>query len=194
MMSNATTLPKWLAMGRSSTPTCPNTAYGSMKSDAEIELTKFRSHVSILRLSKVLTPQTPTIANWIEELKKRRPIAPFSDAVISPISLELALRALYELGEEFRSGLFQLSANKDISYATIARHLAHRFEVDPELVQPTTSGATGWKGEVFPVHTTLDCRRLTETIGIESPDPWLAVDEILSISSSKPHRNLDSNS
>jgi hypothetical protein len=82
-----------------------------------------------------------------------------------PVPLGFAVEALWLIGEGRFSGIFQVSGDRDISYAGLGRHL----EADPDLVQPTTSAAAGVALEHLPWHTTLDATRLQEVFSLGPP-------------------------
>jgi dTDP-4-dehydrorhamnose reductase len=82
------------------------------------------------------------------------------------------------IGEGRFSGIFQVSGDRDISYADLARHLARRLEADPDLVQPTTSVAAGVEMEHLPRHTTLDASRLQESFGLGPPGLATLLDDM----------------
>lgn len=161
---------------RTDEPTAPVTIYGRFKAAAEERLLALAGGVAVIRFGKVIHPANKMLRDWIAALTAGRPIAPFSDAVIAPVPLAMAIDSLRRLGEGRHAGLYQLSASADVSYADIARHLARRLGMDTALVRPTTTAAAGWQGEPFPQHTTLDSTALTNAVGVQPPDPLATVD------------------
>lgn len=159
-------------------PPVPLTEYGRIKACAETRLRALGSAVTVLRLSKVVDPQTTLICGWLSNLRSGKPVAPFLDARISPVSAELAVEALWRLGEDRIVGIHQLSALEDVSYAAIARRLARLWDLDEGLVRPTTTEAAKWQGEPFPQHTTLDSRSLNAATGIVAPHALAVVDSL----------------
>jgi hypothetical protein len=45
-------------------------------------------------------------------------------------------------------------------------------------VQPWTVAASGVGLEHVPLHTTLDDAAVRDRLGLDSPDPWAAIDEV----------------
>jgi dTDP-4-dehydrorhamnose reductase len=139
-------------------PTCPVTAYGRQKAEAEEKLLALSKRVSVLRLTKVLGPNHQLLTGWAEDLSAGRAIHPFCDVVIAPVSLEQTLDTLCGIAPRDASGVFQLSGDRDISYADAARTFASELGADPELVQPL---AGRHRLVVAPAtHTTLDTTSL----------------------------------
>ena len=161
---------------RAHEPTAPLTTYGRLKAVAEERLLALGGGVAVIRFARVIDPANKMLRDWIAHLTAGRQITPFSDAVIAPVPLALAVESLYRLGEGRRAGLYRLSATADASYADIAGHFAQRLGADPALVRPTTTAAVGWEGEPFPQHTTLDSTALTLAVGVQPPNPMEAID------------------
>jgi dTDP-4-dehydrorhamnose reductase len=74
--------------------------------------------------------------------------------------------------------ILQVSARADVSYADVATRLAARWGASPDLVLPTSAAELGLAIEHLPLHTTLDASAVRNTLGIEPPDPWAAIDEV----------------
>jgi dTDP-4-dehydrorhamnose reductase len=157
---------------------CPQTKYGRQKAEAERRLLALGEAVAVVRFTKVLNPQVPLVKRWMQALRQQQPIYPFSDLVLAPVPLVFAVEAMGLIGEGRFSGIFQVSGDRDISYADLARHLARRLEADPDLVQPTTSVAAGVEMEHLPRHTTLDASRLQESFGLGPPGLATLLDDM----------------
>lgn len=145
----------------------PRTVYGKLKSATERALLKLPS-VTILRLAPVMTPESPLVAGWIDDLRIGKPVHPYRNAFACPVSLDLAVRALTALGDGKHRGVFQLSADKAFGYDGLAFTIATRLGADARLVRPLR----GTTDEHYPVNTTLDVTSLTGTIGVKAPGPY----------------------
>ena len=161
---------------------CPTTEYGRQKAEVEGRLLAAGDQAAVVRLTKVLTPDMPLIAGWLEALKHGQVIRPCSDMVLSPLSLGFAAEVLWRVGSERVPRITQASGHEDITYAELAAHVAGRLGVAPDLVQPTTSAEAGLAVANVPRHTTLDTRRLRTVFALDVPGVWQTVDDVLGLS------------
>jgi dTDP-4-dehydrorhamnose reductase len=141
--------------------TCPVTAYGESKAIAEQKLLELANNVSIVRLSKVLTPNYPLIMKWLEELKAGRSIEPFNDLYLSPVAIKIVTMCLREIADGMLFGIIHLSGEEDVSYSFIAQCLADLIKAKPTLIRPkSVLSANGFASETLR-YTSLD---MTETM------------------------------
>jgi len=150
-------------------PVSPLTEYGRQKAELERLLLGAGSQTAVVRLTKVLSPETRLLREWAGKLRAGEAIHPFSDMVMAPITLDLAAEALLRVGERQAAGITQVSAVDDITYAAAARRLAACLRASEGLIQPILASAAGLAPEVAPTHTTLDTTRLCEEIGLQAP-------------------------
>jgi len=156
---------------------CPRTAYGRMKAEAEERLLALGG-TTVVRLTKVVGRTLPVIDRWRDSLGRGEPIRPLTDLVIAPVSLDLATTVIAAAAREPLGPILQVSARADVSYAEVAARLASRWHASPDLVLPSTAAELGLPIEHLPRHTTLDASAVRDTLGIEPPDPWAAIDEV----------------
>lgn len=152
---------------------CPQTEYGRQKAEAEKRLLKVGGPVRIVRLTKVIVPRAGLLTQWCSALQQGQSITPFSDMVMSPISLEYVTEALCRIGLGAENGIMQLSATGEITYEQAGRRLAARLGVADSLIHPTSAAG---KVEHLPAHVTLDASRFEHAYGLPAPDPWAAID------------------
>jgi len=157
---------------------CPVTAYGEMKAEAEELLLGTVATSCVVRLSKVIEPDMPLLAGWLNSLQAQRPIHPFSDLSMAPIPLRLAADLLARSCVSRTSGILQLSARDEVTYAEAANYLVTEAGLDGSCVQPTTAIASGLPREQVVLHTTLDSGRSDRLFGIPAPSPWVALDDV----------------
>ena len=119
----------------------PMTAYGHQKAEAEKILREFGDRVAIVRLTKVVHRAMPLLSDWAVALRRREVIRPYSDMVFSPIPLEYVVRALGSIAARRTGGIIHLSAETDVSYASLAASLAEQLNVTSDLVQPQLAPA-----------------------------------------------------
>jgi len=162
------------AFAKSFDPVDPQNEYGRQKAEAEDQLLKFGSKVAIVRFSKVITPEMPLLKCWIKELKAGNVIHPFSDMVISPVPISLAVSVIQKITKRQIPGIFQLSSSQDVTYSDLATHIALKLNFNKKLIHPISFRETGIT--YAPKNTTLDCSRLSE-LDILIPNIWSGVDE-----------------
>ena len=164
---------------RADAPRSPRTAYGRMKADAEEEILSLGDQACVVRLTKVTGSAMPILAKWREALGRGGPIRPLSDMVMAPISVKFVAAALEGIISHRLAGILQISAAADLPYADVARRLAMKLGCPMESVQPVTVAASGICLEHLPRYTTLDASAMRDRLGIEPPDPWVAVEEAI---------------
>jgi len=173
-----------VAFRRAEDPPCPLTEYGRQKAEVERQLLAYGDRAAVVRLTKVFSQPTALLAGWRAALEKGDTIRPFSDMVMAPVPLPFVVRALAQIGRVRRSRMFQISGNRDVTYAEAARYLAGRLGVDPKLVQPVQSIHASSTLDPLPAHTTLDTSRLRAELRLEPPDVWQAIDYAVGLRSS----------
>jgi dTDP-4-dehydrorhamnose reductase len=164
-----------VAFQRADAPASPRSEYGRQKAEVERQLRELPG-TCVVRLTKVLGPGAPLLAQWAAALRAGQPVRPLADLRMAPVPLEFAVEALLRLAVAPLEGIVQVSATEDITYEQAARHIAGRVQAAQSLVQPVTAAASGLYLEHLPAHTTLDATRLRTELGLTPPDPWAAVD------------------
>jgi dTDP-4-dehydrorhamnose reductase len=156
----------------------PNSLYGRQKRNAEMGLMAALSNVVIIRPSKVIIPHFSMFDQWCGELQAGRPITPFKDMLVAPVWLDTLADACARLVTAADvAGIYQLSAQRQISYADIAAHLAAAYGYDQELLHPVYAreklpSGISW----LPKFATLGCERLQAATGVIPPEPEAAID------------------
>ena len=157
----------------------PRCEYGKQKGEAEQGLSELTEKVAIVRFTKIIGPGMALIQNWIADLRQGKTIHPFSDMVLSPVSLQFAIEAIIAIMQRESYGLWQVSAMEDVSYEQMARYLAQKMGISQKLIAPIRVDQSGLRFETVPEHTTLDTTRLKEELGIEPPKTWDVLDDVL---------------
>ena len=164
---------------RADRPRHPTSIYGQLKSLAEDDLMQLGEGISVLRLTKVITPSTGFLRQWIISIRARRAITAFTDHRIAPIDMTAATDALCSIGERGAGGVYQISGERDISYADLARHLTQRLGGDENCVRTLPAIDGGLEpGDVLPF-TSLDVSRLADLTGFKAPNPYAVLDNLL---------------
>lgn len=162
------------------TPTCPGSVYGRQKAQAEAAIAAYAglSYV-IVRLTKVLSRTDKLLTGWIENLSQGKPVTPFSDMTMAPVSLENVVDALVWAIRTIPGGIVQISGPRDITYEQAARHLATRIHADMGLVQSGFAASAGLSADETPPFTSLDTTRLYAESSIRIADAYDLIDDIL---------------
>ncbi len=155
----------------------PQCEYGRQKAEAERALLAMGESVAVVRLVKVVAPELPLFRRWAEDLRASRVVHPFSDYVMSPITLGFVAEAMRVLIRRWTPGVLHLGADAQVSYAEAAVRLAAQLGASASLVEPTTSRAAGVDLEIIPRHSTLDTTRLRTELGLATPSAAQALDE-----------------
>lgn len=159
----------------------PNSLYGEQKLAAEDGFLADGRNIAALRPSKVVDENFPLFAGWRDALSRGEVIEPFSDMLVSPVWIEevasIAARLLFDTDE---TGIFQYSAENQLSYADIAAHIARVKGYEAGLIRPVLAAerldpATLW----LPESARLDCRRLSAVTGDVPPRAQDVIDRFL---------------
>lgn len=121
---------------------CPNTEYGRQKAIAEdrlLEMDKGKGQVAIVRLTKVLTDETPIIMCFANQILSKSPFNAFSDLKLSPISMPYVVESLLNIASKTVGGIYHLSGDVELSYAALAKKMAIEMKADPAMISETSS-------------------------------------------------------
>lgn len=156
-----------------SQPPSPVTEYGRQKADAEKQLLALGENIAIVRLGKVVGPHLPLLDGWMRDLRAGKPIHPFGDMRLAPITVDFAVNVLREVANRRATGVIHASSAGDITYSDAARLIALKLGADEKLVQPIS--ARDANIEHLPLHTALEGNTM-ERLGIAQPLPTAAFD------------------
>lgn len=146
----------------------PMTEYGKQKVEAEHRLRDLGSMCGILRMSKVLSGNEGFFTDWIQRLAQDQEISPFSDMFLAPTPISTVVTVAQMIAEFRLSGVFQVSGERDVTYAQAAAVLADVMGKPAGLVRPVSAVTSGYR-EHLPSHTTLSTERLRSELGILPP-------------------------
>jgi dTDP-4-dehydrorhamnose reductase len=160
----------------------PTSEYGRQKARTEMALRRMMSDgapVGILRLSKVVAPDMKLFADWRMSLKAGRPVRAFEDMTLAPVPIALVTRAIVVMMRERIARVVQLTGPRDITYREAARFVAGVVGADARLVEPGRAADIGLPPGATPKHTTLDSGYLRDSRGIDVPDAYEVVGEVM---------------
>ncbi len=159
-------------------PVRPLTMLGQTKAEAEHIFLRPEGHGSVLRLTKVVTPDAPLFMKWIAALRRGAHIAAFSDLHIAPISLDDATHAMLAVARDRGAGVYQVSGANDISYFEVACHLAKMMNLPPDHVRSESAIESGIPATEVPRFTTLDSSRIVALTKRDAPDPYHVIETV----------------
>ncbi|MCW7462991.1 sugar nucleotide-binding protein [Leptospira limi] len=166
-----------VAFTNSTVEVCPRNNYGFDKAVTEKELIGLGDNISILRISKVVTSNMPIFLSWIHSWGEGKPVFPFDDMVMAPISISFVVILVLTIMKNKIKGIVQASADRDITYSEAAFYLAEQLGIEKSLISPSSYINAGIS--FSPAHTTLDSVRLKNDLLIDPPSPFEAIDEFL---------------
>jgi dTDP-4-dehydrorhamnose reductase len=155
--------------------------YGKMKAFAEQDLLRINGNISVLRFSKVITEERNIFSTWKDQLLKGFAITCFKDQYISPIDSKVACDILVLLIKKSNNGIYQFSANSDMSYYEIATELSKLINVNKKNIKPVLAIDNQiYKEEIFR-YTSLDTSRILNEFNILAPTPIDFLDNLKNI-------------
>jgi dTDP-4-dehydrorhamnose reductase len=150
----------------------PGIPYAEQKSLGEAAIhagligTDGEARLSIVRLTKILNADVSPLPGWRAAWARGEVVEPFEDLIFSPISAKFCAESLVTLAEKRPPGSLHLSGAENVTYVELARVLALRFGVDPELIRPTTSKARGVQIPFLPTYSGLGMPRTGRLTGV----------------------------
>ncbi len=141
----------------------PKLEYGRQKARAERALLELSGNVAVVRLSKVVHPGMALFRSWADSLRNGGVIHPYSDLMMSPISLDFTVEAIEKIALKRAGGITHLSSDRELSYEDCARMLAKEMDACETLIQPVQAPA-GRAG-----FSTLNMGRAVRELGIAVP-------------------------
>ena len=157
---------------------CPSVEYGRQKGAAEKGVLSISDRHSIIRFTKILGPDNPLINDWIVKLTQGEVIYPFFDMVLAPLHVDFAAQIMIAVAEKESFGIWQASAEKDVTYEELARYIAVKLKADEQYVQPISVYESGIILESVAKHTTLDAARVERELGFVRPSVWATIDSL----------------
>jgi dTDP-4-dehydrorhamnose reductase len=157
---------------REDDPHAPGIAYARQKHEAEDAIRaaarrwKAEERLGIVRLTKILGPETSPLPAWFAAWKRGESVQPFSDLVFAPMSVPFVGEGLAVIGEKRVPGALHLSGAENVSYVDLANRLAERLGVDRRLVVPTTATEKGVHIAFKPRYSGIDMTRTTALTGL----------------------------
>ena len=117
--------------------TCPRTLFGKFKTEVEEYLTTKLGHKScILRLTKVITKNTPFIKHWENEANAGKSIKTLTNMFFSPVDIENVVNSIELLITQKQNGIYQLGGSEEMSYTDYAKKYFQNNTSALKLITP----------------------------------------------------------
>ncbi|HEX4411537.1 MAG TPA: sugar nucleotide-binding protein [Xanthobacteraceae bacterium] len=152
-------------------PHSPTSVYGKHKALAEDRVLAAHPSNTVVRLTKVLAPNTSHFGSWLIALHLNATVRAYSDLHFCPIALDYAANAIIKIMEN-GGGIYQVSGASDVSYAAAAGYLAKRIGRDESRVIAERAISDGIPLEEIARFTSLDASRFAALTGYNAPDPF----------------------
>lgn len=145
----------------------PDTAYGVFKRAGELALQAVArstaGRCAIVRLTKVLSAQTPVLNQW----RSANKITAFSDTHLCPIALPYVVDSLICVARRRADGIFHLAGEQTLSYAALAHALTRCCWLNLCEITEIRQGSPGNSG-VQPQCVALTMSATTQQLGIRA--------------------------
>lgn len=157
---------------------CPVCEYGRQKAAAEAHVLGLRGG-AVLRLTKVLTPDLPLLSNWVASLASGRPVTPFDNFPLAPVTAGFAVDTIMDIISGCAPGVYQASGADDLTYVDLARALAAHVGADPVLVTPVQAVPAALGFERLPRFSTLEMDVEEARFGRAAPSSDGVLEEVV---------------
>ena len=154
----------------------PASIYGHQKSRAEDRILRAVPTARVLRLGKVVSGDNSLFQTWVFNLKRGREIYASHQKKFAPISSAKAAEAIIRVGIEGKSGIFQLTASKDISYFEAAIYIVDKLNLSRQLVKQQS--IHDLQDEFIQKYACLNCDCIYQ-VGVTTSEPTEALDYFL---------------
>lgn len=132
-------------------PVSPRSEYARQKVELERGLLGSGLRATVVRMTKVVGPSWPRLAEWREALSHGRSVRAHGDLGFSPVPEDGVTAAVVAAFESGFDGIVHLSARDEMRYADFARIVAATVGADPSLVEVTSAAG----GPHARLHSTL---------------------------------------
>ena len=146
----------------------PITEYGHQKAEVERQIIQWKESISIIRLTKVVSPQVQPFKTWTQLLKNGKIVNPFSNMALCPIPLPFVIKVLHHIAQLRLPGILQVSGKRDFSYAEAAFMGAKLLKAPPHLIQPIEVNHSD--DEPICKYTSLNTDCLKSILKLSPPD------------------------
>jgi dTDP-4-dehydrorhamnose reductase len=156
----------------------PRGVYARLKAEAEARLLELGSQIAVLRLTKVVKPNSGLLSEWMHHLGDGRPVRAFDDSRFCPLTMAHVVDAIAAVIEGGQGGVYHLSGAADVSYAQTVKFFAQRIGAATDLVEPMHGVDSGLPYEELTPFTSLATSRLSRLNGFVPPEAFEVLEEV----------------
>jgi dTDP-4-dehydrorhamnose reductase len=167
-------------------PHSPGIPYAMQKSKAEAAIRAAAKRIgaadrlNIVRLTKILSADTPPLPAWLKAWREGEAVHPFSDLIFAPMSVRFVSDSLATIGQKRIPGTLHLSGADNVSYVDLAFAIARRLGVGTGKISPTTATEKGVNIPFKPRYSGLGMARTTKLTGLAPQTLDGVVDDLIS--------------
>lgn len=116
----------------------PKSNYAKIKCAVEDKIfkSKFTQNYSVLRLTKVLSPDSQIFLDWEKEFLRNGNIRAFNNRFVYPVNPLKVYSVIKQLIVAQKAGLFQIRGDKKISFFEICKQHFEKKGIDSDLILP----------------------------------------------------------
>jgi len=153
-----------------SSSTCPINAYGKQKAELESRIHDVTSgNYLMLRLSKIYSTfagDNSLLDEMMHNLTQEKAIRAAIDQEFCPLHVDDLVTITQELIDQNITGLINIGGQETLSRYALALKVCEALNISTTLVKPITLDEL--KGSTRPKKTTLNCKKLYETITMKT--------------------------
>ncbi len=148
--------------------TNPLGIYAKSKYDGEVQLQEYSSNWAIARVSVLYGwHERQNFTTWvIDQLRQNNPINIVTDQINSPTLADNAGEAMFEIARQDKNGIFHTAGNDRISRYDFTELIAEAFDLNKDLINPTTSTEFVQKAP-RPQDSSLDVSKVEKELGMK---------------------------
>lgn len=156
----------------------PRGVYAGLKAEAEARVLELGPLISVLRLTKVVKPNSGLLSDWIRHLGEGSAVRAFDDSRFCPLTIAHVVDAITAVIEGGQGGIYHVSGAADVSYAEAAMFFAQRIGAAHGLVQPVQGVDSGMPYEELTPFTSLATSRLSQINGFVPPGAFEVLEDV----------------
>ena len=134
----------------------PISIYAKQKYLVEKSILKNLQNKSILRITKILTPELPFLKNISYKLNNGLNSEAFNNYFISPVTIDMTCQMILNIILFNKEGVYQLSSSDQISYFDLARYYASIKGLNQKLIQEKKATKNDIGFNVIPRYSNLE--------------------------------------
>lgn len=142
--------------------------YAKSKYDGEVQVQKYSTNWAIARVSVLYGwHERQNFTTWIvNQLRQNNQINIVTDQINSPTLADNAGEAMFEIARQDKNGIFHTAGNNRISRYDFTELVAEAFDLNKDLINPTTSSEFVQKAP-RPQDSSLNVSKVEKELGMK---------------------------